>query len=114
MHQISFIFGTSPPRVATRLVGSLLKTSVGCIIFGRPIGALEPENYSIVSEEQPSFGHNLQSWTDVWDEVGAELDLKFEISATLSEIEEKMRFGLMKNKSLGSFVWTITECKGTR
>lgn len=70
--------------VAKRIV-SLLKNEPDVLVIGRQVGNINPGLFSRsgYEGERHRFRHNEQSWTELWDEVGAATGTKWDVKAEL-------------------------------
>lgn len=70
--------------VAKRVV-SLLKPEPGVLLLGRQVGNDNPGTFSAsgYSGEKERFRHNVQSWTELWNEVGEATGSKWKVDGVL-------------------------------
>lgn len=69
-------------RAASRLVG-FAKTKAGCMILGRQVGALIAGEYRGLHEGSSSFRHNVETFQQLWEEVGEKTGSKWRVDARL-------------------------------
>ena len=83
--------------IAAKTVTTILKPSPGSMLVGRQLGSTKPGEYDVMKDGRWQFRHDVQSWTELWDEVGRETGTRWRVEATLDEVE----FGYAQNKEWG-------------
>ena len=82
---------------AAKTVVGLLKPSPGSMLLGRQLGSVKPGEYDVMKDGRWQFRHDVQSWTEFWEEVGRETGTRWRVEASLDEVD----FGYAQNKDWG-------------
>ena len=82
---------------AARMVVGMLKPSPGSMLLGRQLGSVKPGEYDVMKDGRWQFRHDVQSWTEFWEEVGRETGTRWRVEASLDEVD----FGYAQNKDWG-------------
>ncbi|KAK0356686.1 hypothetical protein LTR91_011678 [Friedmanniomyces endolithicus] len=73
-------------KVARRVLG-LLKPRAGSLVVGRQVGNSRPGEYGMRSGEGTRYRHDVASWRGMWEEVGGEKGVEFEVWGELRKVE---------------------------
>lgn len=76
-------------QIAHRVV-QLMQPLEDSLVIGRQVGCLKPGEYPRRIAPGTRFRHDIESWKKLWDEVGDEADVKFEVDGSLKKIERYM------------------------
>jgi SAM-dependent methyltransferase len=69
---------------AAKNIAKLVKK--GGIIVGRQVGSVKPGNVPAVKEGSVSYRHNVNSFDDMWKEVGAATNTRWSVEGTMDMI----------------------------
>jgi len=92
LHSASFfhLFGYEKQVEVAKRVVKLLRPVPGSLLLGRQVGSANP---GVIGHPQNGrgevFRHDEQSWKGLWDKVGEELGVRFEVEAKLEETNEQ-------------------------
>ena len=67
------------------------------MVLGRQLGSVKPGEYDVMKDGRWQFRHDVQSWTELWNEVGRETGTKWKVQASLDEVD----FGFAQNREWG-------------
>jgi hypothetical protein len=88
IHASSFfhLFGYEGQKRVARRVVQLLKPKKDSLLVGRQVGNVRAhEKESAASGSGNMFLHNVESWKQMWKEIGEETGTKWEVQATLKD-----------------------------
>ncbi|KAF6228818.1 hypothetical protein HO173_011666 [Letharia columbiana] len=80
-----------------KTVVALLKPVPGSMLLGRQLGSVKPGEYDVMKDGRWQFRHDVQSWTEFWEEMGRETDTRWRVEASLDEVD----FGYAQNREWG-------------
>ena len=82
---------------AAKRVVRLLKPVPNAIIVGRQGGKLEAGSFAHLMKGMSAFWHNVESWKDMWEQVGRETGTKWHVEAVLGEedLSKRMKTNLV-------------------
>lgn len=77
-------------KLGIRLVKFFKKGANKAMVVGRQIGTLYPLDRATYKEEDgPSwYRHNLETWQDIWDEIGDKTGTEWKVSGTIREMQQ--------------------------
>ncbi|EMC99049.1 hypothetical protein BAUCODRAFT_64579 [Baudoinia panamericana UAMH 10762] len=73
------LFARDEQKAVARQVVRLMKPQKDALLVGRQIGSTNPGEVARRSGNGTRFRHNIDSWRQMWDEVGEEVGLRFEV-----------------------------------
>ena len=82
---------------AASMVVGMLKPSHASMLLGRQLGSVKPGEYDVMNDGRWQFRHDVQSWTEFWEEVGRETGTRWRVEGSLDEVD----FGYAQNKDWG-------------
>ncbi|KAG9734020.1 hypothetical protein E4T50_07201 [Aureobasidium sp. EXF-12298] len=88
LHTSSFfhLFGYEGQKKVARRVVQLLKPKKDSLLVGRQVGNIKAhEEESSASGSGNMFLHNVESWKQMWKEIGEETGTQWKVEATLEE-----------------------------
>jgi hypothetical protein len=90
LHAASFfhLFGYEQQVEVAKRVVKLLRPVPGSLILGRQVGSAKPGVMVRPQSGRTMFRHDERTWTEMWEKVGEELGVKFEVDAKLEEMKE--------------------------
>ena len=81
---------------AAKLVSRLLKPVPNSMVLGRQVGSIVPGSYEHKTNPASAmYRHDVQSWIALWDEVGTEEGVKWDVEAELREVKRIKGDGLV-------------------
>ena len=89
-------------------VAELLRPMAESTIVGSSLGAVEARDAYFVNGHEPRYCHSPQSLRDVWEQLGAKMDMTFVVEIVLMDIDKDMRFGPFLDPIFQALLFTIT------
>ena len=83
--------------IAVKATIQLLKPKPGSVVLGRQLGSVKPGEYDVMKDGRWQFRHDVDSWRELWEEVGRETGTKWRVEASLDEVD----FGYAQNRDWG-------------
>jgi SAM-dependent methyltransferase len=82
---------------AAKRVVQLLKPVPNALIVGRQGGKPEAGSFSHLMKNMTAFWHNVESWKDMWKQVGEETGTEWKVEAVLGEedLSKRMKTSLV-------------------
>ena len=84
------LFSLERQKVVARRVAKLMKPQKGSLVVGIQVGNDVPGEVPTKSGGS-RYQHNLESWRKLWDEVGEEMGVKFEVDGKATGLQVKFR-----------------------
>lgn len=81
------LWGYKKQKEVSRIVAGLLHPAGGSMILGRQIGAMQAAEQS--SATGTMYRHNVESFKQMWQDIGTELGINFEITASLKPLTKE-------------------------
>jgi SAM-dependent methyltransferase len=78
------LWGLEKQKEVSKAVANLLRPQPGSMIIGRQVGAITAVERS--SATGSMFRHNVESFQELWKEIGDDLGVTFTVTATLKEL----------------------------
>lgn len=94
------LWGYSDQLQVSKLVAKLLCPKQGSVIFGRQVGSINGTELGDFATTGRMLQHNVESFTKMWQEVGQDIGVVFDVSARL----EMPRMSLDRLKDKGADV----------
>lgn len=87
------LFTYSDQLAAGKRMVSFLRPVSGSLILGRQLGSTKPGEHKHPMLKVTTFRHGVESFTKLWEDVGAETGTRWRVEAQLDEVD----FGGMNN-----------------
>jgi SAM-dependent methyltransferase len=84
------LFSWEEQKIVARRVAKLLKPQKGSLVVGVQVGHNEPSEHP-KTDGGSRFRHNLESWRKMWNEVGEDIGVRFEIDGIERSLENEFR-----------------------
>lgn len=81
------LFDLPDQKVVARAVIKLMKPKKDSLVVGRQVGNLEADEYPKRNGKGTRFRHNIESWREMWAEVGREVDVTFDVQGSLTPVK---------------------------
>lgn len=81
------LFDLPDQKVVARAVIKLMKPKQDSLVVGRQVGNLEADEYPKRNGKGTRFRHNIESWREMWAEVGREVDVTFDVQGSLTPVK---------------------------
>ena len=82
----------------------------GSIVLGLQLAAVgEAAEVAVVSEEELTYCHSLETMQELWDEAGkdAGFEMKLVVEIVPRLVPEGMKIGLLANPKLQEMFWCV-------
>ena len=84
------LFNLAEQKIVAHRIAKLMKPQKGSLVVGVQVGHHEPHE-TPKKEDGSRFQHNLESWRKMWDEVGEDIGVRFEVDGIETSVEQKYR-----------------------
>jgi SAM-dependent methyltransferase len=81
------LFNLEQQKAVARSVIKILRPNKDSLVVGRQVGNQQPDEYPRRDGRGTRYRHDIASWRKMWDEVGSEAGVQFEVEGTLWETE---------------------------
>ena len=101
IHAASFfhLFDLGEQKQIGRRCVELLKPRKNCLIFGRQVGNVKGGRFAHRTRKGYMYRHDLDTWSQMWKEIGEETGTKWDVQAKLYE----WKLGTHANKQAQSY-----------
>ncbi|KAK5714012.1 hypothetical protein LTR15_010918 [Elasticomyces elasticus] len=80
------LFTLDEQKQVARSVIKLMRPRKDSLVVGRQVGNADPQEYPRRNGLGTRFRHDMPSWRRMWDEVGEETGVKFEVGGTMQTV----------------------------
>ena len=94
------LFALEEQKTVARAVIELMSPRKDSLVVGRQVGKMEPGEVPTQSGKG-RYRHSIESWRQMWDDVGEEIGLRFEVEGRLKPIEN-VRLGCTREEDADS------------
>jgi SAM-dependent methyltransferase len=101
------LFNLDDQKTVARHLISLTKPGNGAMIAGRQVGCRHAQEGSGLTAETRVFAHNVESWTQLWEEVGQQTGSRWEVQATEEEPPERLKTQKWYTPDINILVFTL-------
>jgi len=81
------LFTLPEQKQVARSVIKLMRPQKDSLVIGRQVGNSDPKEFARRNGEGTRFRHDIASWRAMWDEVGDETGVKFDVGGKLHVVE---------------------------
>ena len=85
VHSFLHLFDRARQIKAARQLVKLLRPTDGSLIVGRQLGSAVPGDFPNFVEPGTNFRHNVESFEELWEQIGDEVGCRWRIEASLEE-----------------------------
>ncbi|KAK5745750.1 hypothetical protein LTR17_001252 [Elasticomyces elasticus] len=80
------LFTLAEQKQVARSVIKLMRPRKDSLVVGRQVGNVNPQEYPRRNGLGTRFRHDIPSWRRMWDEVGEETGVKFDVGGTMQSV----------------------------
>lgn len=92
---------------AAKIIGRLVRK--GGMIVGRQSGSVKPAELPAIKPGSTSFRHDVKTWVELWEQVGAETGTRWKVDGSLDQVGIQVgKKNAVEDESSRRLLFTIT------